>query len=307
MEIYRPRDEELLREMRRVRRAAKRKRLIWGLVIWLVLSIAAGIFLFSRFYLLAVVKGPAMGDTLPAGSLVLVRRMENNTTYKAGDVLLYEKVLAETAEVPVKDPKGKIRDYCKYIIYRDLGSTRQYLMHEDGKVKWITGQSQADQFESDPEGVLHLDTEGMPNGEYWLKEVYASYGQKVLEEPIPFNINNPVQTQVKRVLAAPGDRIVLSPYTAIRINGQVLDRSFTSGRAEDVEVSARRVNVRDGEYFMLGDQLSLSTDSRNTDFGNISREEVIGRAEYALWPIRCFGNLTGQGVTAESTGQEGAE
>jgi signal peptidase I len=67
------------------------------------------------------------------------------------------------------------------------------------------------------------------------------------------------------------------------------------------------VNVRDGEYFMLGDQLSLSTDSRNTDFGNISREEVIGRAEYALWPIRCFGSLTGQGVTAESTGQEGAE
>ena len=49
MEIYHPRDEELLREMRRVRRAAKRRRLIWGLVIWLVLSIAAGIFLFNRF------------------------------------------------------------------------------------------------------------------------------------------------------------------------------------------------------------------------------------------------------------------
>ena len=307
MEIYRPRDEELLREMRRVRRAAKRKRLIWGFVIWLVLSIAAGIFLFNRFYLLAVVKGPAMGDTLPAGSLVLVRRMENNTTYTAGDVLLYEKVLAETAEVPVKDPKGKIRDYCKYIIYRDLGSTRQYLIHEDGKVKWTTEKNNAEQFESDPDGVLHLDTEGMPNGEYWLKEVYASYGQTVLEEPIPFNVNNPVLTQVKRVLAAPGDRIVLSPYTAMRINSKVLNRTFTSGRAEDVDVEARRVNVRDGEYFVQGDQLSLSVDSRETDFGNITQDEVLGRAEFALWPIRCFGSLTGQDVTAESTGQEGAE
>ena len=292
MEIYHPRDEELLREMRRVRRAAKRKRLIWGLVIWLVLSIAAGIFLFNRFYLLAVVRGPAMGDTLPSGSLVLVRRVENDTTYTAGDILLYEKVLAETADIPVKDSRGKIRDYCKYIIYRDLGSTRQYLIHEDGKVKWITEKSIAEQFESDPDGSLHLDTEGMPNGEYWL---------------IPFNINNPVQTQVKRVLAAPGDRIVLSPYTAMRINGQALNRTFTSGRAEDVEVDTRRVNVRDGEYFVLGDQLSLSTDSRNTDFGNIYREEVIGRAEYALWPIRCFGSLTGQGVTAASAGQEGEE
>jgi len=307
MEIYRPRDEELLREMRRVRRAAKRKRLIWGLVIWLVLSIAAGIFLFNRFYLLAVVQGPAMGDTLPSGSLVLVRRMENDTTYTAGDVLLYEKVLAETAEIPVKDPKGKIRDYCKYIIYRDLGTTRQYLTREDGKVNWIEAQTIADQFESDQEGILHLDTEGMPNGEYWLKEVHASYGQTVMPDPIPFNINNPVQTQVKRILAAPGDRIVLSPYTAMRINGQALNQTFTSGRAEDVEVDTRRVNVRNGEYFVLGDQLSLSTDSRNTDFGNIAQEEVIGRAEYALWPIRCFGNLTGQTVTAGGTEQEGME
>lgn len=307
MEIYRPRDEELLREMRRVRRAAKRRRLLWGLVIWLVLSIAAGIFVFNRLYLLAVVKGPAMGDTLPAGSLVLVRRMENDTTYTAGDVLLYEKVLAETAEVPVKDSKGKIRDYCKYIVYRDLGTTRQYLTHNEGKVIWITEQYSADQFESDQDGVLHLDTEGMPNGEYWLKEVHASYGQTVMQDPIPFNINNPVQTQVKRVLAAPGDRIVLSPYTAMRINGQAINRTFTSGRAEDVEVDTRRVNVRNGEYFVLGDQLSLSTDSRNTDFGNISQEEVIGRAEYALWPIRCFGNLNGQSVTAGGTEQEGAE
>ena len=59
--------------------------------------------------------------------------------------------------------------------------------------------------------------------------------------------------------------------------------------------------------FVLGDQLSLSTDSRNTDFGNIAQEEVIGRAEYALWPIRCFGNLTCQTVTAGGTEQEGME
>ena len=307
MEIYHPRDEELLREMRRVRRVAKRRRLIWGLVIWLILSIAAGFFLFNRFFLLAVVKGPAMGDTLPAGSLVLVRRAEQGKTYTAGDILLYEKTMAEPVEITVLSPKGKIRDYCRYIIYRDLGSTRQYLTRKEEKVQWVTSQLEADTFESDPEGTLHVDTDGMPNGEYWLKEVYASYGQSLLSDPIPFSVNNPILTQVKRVLAAPGDRIVLSPYTAMKINSRDLNRTFTSGRSEDVEVETRRVNVRDGEYFMLGDQLSLSTDSRDTDFGNISREEVLGRAEFALWPIRCFGDLTGQAVTAGGTGQEGAE
>ena len=41
MEIYHPRDEELLREMRRVRRSDRRKRLSIGLSILLILSIAA--------------------------------------------------------------------------------------------------------------------------------------------------------------------------------------------------------------------------------------------------------------------------
>ena len=39
MEIYHPQDEELIREMRRVRRTGKRKRILWGLLIGLVLMV----------------------------------------------------------------------------------------------------------------------------------------------------------------------------------------------------------------------------------------------------------------------------
>ena len=307
MEIYHPKEEELLREMRRVRRAAKRKRLIWGLVIWLLLSIAAGIFLFNRYYMLSIMNGPAMGDTLPAGSLVLVRRAEKDKSYTAGDILLYEKTMAAPIEIQMLSPKGKIRDYCKYIIYRDLGETRQYLTREDGKIIWSESSTGAEEIESDLNGIVQVDTEGMPNGEYWLREVYASYGQQVLTDPIPFNVNNPIRTQIKRVVAAPGDRIVLSPYQEMRINSKGLNTTFTSGRASDVDVETRRVNMTDGKYFVQGDQLSLSEDSRDRDFGNVSQEEVLGRAEYALWPIRCFGDLTGQEVTADRPEQEGAE
>ena len=307
MEIYHPREEELLREMRRVRRSAKRKRLIWGLLIWLVLSIAAGLFLFNRYYMLAVVQGPGMGDTLPSGSLVLFRRAEEGNRYTAGDILLYEKTLVRPAEITVLSPKGKTRDHCRYIIYRDKGSTRQYLSRNEGKTDWVTDESRAENFESDPDGNLKLDTDGMPNGEYWLKEVYASYGQNLLEDPIPFNVINPVLTQVKRVLAAPGDRIVLSPYQDMRINSRSLNRTFTSGRNDDAALEARRVNVTDGEYFVQGDQLSLSVDSRDRDFGTVAQGEVLGKAEYGLWPLRCFGSLTGTQVTAGAGGQEGAE
>ena len=119
MEIYHPRDDELIREMRRVRRSARRKRLIWGLVISLVLSIAAGLFVFHRYYRLAVVHGTSMADTLPEGSVVLVRRAEEDNRYSAGDIILFEKRFSAPIEMTILSPKGKTREYCREATKRD--------------------------------------------------------------------------------------------------------------------------------------------------------------------------------------------
>ena len=89
MEIYHPRDEELLREMKRVRRSDRRRRLCRGLIILLTLSIAVGLFVFLRYYQLAVAHGTGMGDTLPEGSLLLIRKPEAGQVYNAGDIILY--------------------------------------------------------------------------------------------------------------------------------------------------------------------------------------------------------------------------
>ena len=308
MEIYHPRDDELIREMKRVRRSDRRRRLSWGMFVLLILSIAAGWFLFSRYYQLAVFRGPAMGDTLPDGSLVLVRKPGEGKTYHAGDIILYEKRLAAPVELTILSPKGKTRDYCKYVLYRDVGTTRQfYSVTEDGAVKWIPTQGGAATFESSPEGVVRIETDNLKNGEYWLKEIKASYGQTVLTDPIPFAVNNPVRTQMKRVLAAPGDRLVLSPYTETRINSRLLNTSYMSGQTADAQVETRRVSVPQGKYYVQGDQLSLSVDSRETDYSTVSDEEILGRAEFAIWPVRCFGDLTGREITAGEGVQEEAE
>ena len=89
MEIYHPKDDELLREMKRVRRVQKRKRLLWGLLVFLVLGAAFGWFVFNRYCTLTVFRGPAMGDTLADGSLILVWR-EGRTDLQRGDIILYE-------------------------------------------------------------------------------------------------------------------------------------------------------------------------------------------------------------------------
>nr|AHF26082.1 signal peptidase I [uncultured bacterium Contigcl_1764b] len=305
MEIYHPRDEELLREMRRVRRSAKRKRLTWGLLILLVLSIAAGLFVFNRYYRFAVMHGVAMGDTLPAGSLVLVRRANEGKSYASGDIILYEKRIASPIEFTILSPKGKIRESCQYIIYRDMGTTRQYFSVGENGAAWVTDSGKAEVYVTDGEGTLRLETDDLPNGEYWAKEVKASYGQDVLKDPIPFNVNNPVRTQIKRVLAATGDRIVLSPYAETLVNGQEIDRTRTSGRTADANVTARRININRKEYFVSGDQLSLSVDSRDADYDMVSEDDVLGRAEFVIWPVRCFGELTGQTASVSAGSRQG--
>ncbi len=89
MEQYLPTDKELLREMRRVRRKNKRKRLAWGLLIWSAIAAAAGWFVFNRYYTLAVVQGPGMSPAAESGSVVLCRRLETGQKPKQGDIVLF--------------------------------------------------------------------------------------------------------------------------------------------------------------------------------------------------------------------------
>ena len=116
MEIYHPKDDELLREMKRVRRALKRRRLIAGMFVFLVLGSIFGWFVFNRYYTLAVFRGPAMGDTLADGSLVLVRRCSGETC-EHGDIILYEtgtgtqikRVLAREGDQVIVSPYVHLR------------------------------------------------------------------------------------------------------------------------------------------------------------------------------------------------------
>ena len=116
MEIYHPKDDELLREMKRVRRALKRKRMITGLLVFLVFGCVFGWFVFNRYCTLAVFHGPAMGDTLADGSLVLVWRL-NGETCQQGDIVLYEtgagtqikRILAREGDQVIVSPYVHLR------------------------------------------------------------------------------------------------------------------------------------------------------------------------------------------------------
>jgi len=91
---------------------------------------------------------------------------------------------------------------------------------------------------------------------------------------------------LKRVVGLPGESIRVG--TDIQINGVPLVERYAWGKT--AEHQFRGVNrLGEDEYFLVGDNRTASTDSR--DFGSIHRGRIDGIALFRYWPPERFGSL----------------
>ncbi len=90
---------------------------------------------------------------------------------------------------------------------------------------------------------------------------------------------------IKRVIAGPGDSISISSGV-VTVNGKVLDEPYiNSSTNKDVE----NMVVGEGKYFMMGDNRSVSYDSR--DLGLIDEEDIIGKVLFRFMPLKKIGTV----------------
>lgn len=96
---------------------------------------------------------------------------------------------------------------------------------------------------------------------------------------------------IKRVVGLPGEKIRIS-NGEVFINDQKLKEDYL-GNITTYPSSFLRVGeeflIPAGEYFVLGDNRSHSSDSR--EWGTVAREDIIGRAWLRYWPPQMFGIL----------------
>lgn len=120
------------------------------------------------------------------------------------------------------------------------------------------------------------------------KAAYFIGGPSRGEVALVANPQSPSQLLLRRVIALPGDTIVVTA-TSVEVNGVVLDESvytaIAAGQAESPVIG--KWTLGQGQYFVMADnRFSGQTDSRY--FGPVTQRNIIGRAEVVYWPFRDF-------------------
>lgn len=111
----------------------------------------------------------------------------------------------------------------------------------------------------------------------------------IFKSDIPMNPGEPSQAKkllIKRIIGLPGDVINISD-NVVSINGEVIDEPYINDGGTPGDV----VNyvVPKDSYFVMGDNRTVSIDSRRNEVGPVHKDRIIGKALIRLYPFNKIG------------------
>lgn len=89
---------------------------------------------------------------------------------------------------------------------------------------------------------------------------------------------------IKRVIGMPNDKIKCVSGI-LYINNE----EDTSGYGYGENIDFPEYTLKDDEYFLIGDNRSDSFDSRY--FGPVKKEDIVGKANFIIFPFNRFGSV----------------
>lgn len=93
---------------------------------------------------------------------------------------------------------------------------------------------------------------------------------------------------VKRVIGLPGETVQIKGAD-IYINGEMLEEHYGKEPIVYAGIADRPLTLADDEFFVLGDNRTISFDSRYEDIGPIKRENIDAKVYLRLKPFKHFG------------------
>ena len=96
---------------------------------------------------------------------------------------------------------------------------------------------------------------------------------------------------VKRCIASPGQWVDIDADGNVFLDGELLDEPYLTEKALGECNIELPYQVPENRYFCMGDHRSVSVDSRSTAVGCISKEQVVGKIVFRVWPLPSFGSV----------------
>ena len=96
---------------------------------------------------------------------------------------------------------------------------------------------------------------------------------------------------IKRYIAGPSDYVNVDEDGNVSVNGMLLDEPYLAEKAygeADIEFPYQ---VPDQRYYVMGDNRSVSIDSRSSIVGCIAEDQIVGKVVFRVWPLSAFGPL----------------
>ena len=93
--------------------------------------------------------------------------------------------------------------------------------------------------------------------------------------------NEDAGPSIRRVIGMPGDTVWIDEG-AVLINGVPEMRASAYAETADGGLASTPIQLKSGEYFVMGDTRAGTEDSRSASIGNIRRETILGKVWLAL-------------------------
>lgn len=106
---------------------------------------------------------------------------------------------------------------------------------------------------------------------------------------IAFYYNNKIL--VKRVIGNPGDWIDIDEDGNVYVNNVLTEEPYIKEKAFGECNIELPYQVPESRVFVMGDNRSVSIDSRNTAVGCVAEEQIVGKIVFRLWPLSRAGNV----------------
>ena len=95
---------------------------------------------------------------------------------------------------------------------------------------------------------------------------------------------------IKRVIAVGGDTLSITTDGQVYLNDKLLKEDYIQGTTVLRDFQGK-ITVPAGYLFVMGDNRPVSKDSRMDEIGLISVKDVVGKAEFCVWPPKSFGKI----------------